>query len=237
MGRRPTAGVFPDALPGVDARHARPRLGDARPPLTTTLLAGTAATLLALVLVVGCLEHEVRARTAATRRALAVVYLPLLVPQIGFLFGVQVILLLGRLDGTWTALVGMHLLFVLPYVFLSLREPYLALDPATSSRAAASGAPGPSCSRASSCRCCCARSWRCRGGLRGQRRPVPADPVRRRRPAHHPDDRGGGLASGADRRIGAVYAFVQALLPMAGFTLALLVPRFLYRDRRGMAVA
>jgi putative thiamine transport system permease protein len=45
------------------------------------------------------------------------------------------------------------------------------------------------------------------------------------------------LASGADRRIGAVYAFVQALLPMAGFTLALLVPRLLYRDRRGMVVA
>jgi putative thiamine transport system permease protein len=121
---------FPDALPGrwtLDTlARASATLGR---PLVTTLLAGTAATLLALVLVVGCLEYEVRARTAATRRALAVVYLPLLVPQIGFLFGVQVILLLGRLDGTWTALVGMHLLFVLPYVFLSLREPYLALDP------------------------------------------------------------------------------------------------------------
>lgn len=44
------------------------------------------------------------------------------------------------------------------------------------------------------------------------------------------------LASGADRRIGAFYAFVQAVLPMAAFTLALLVPRRIYSDRRGMGV-
>ena len=230
---------FPDALPGQwtlgTITRASATLGR---PLTTTLLAGVASTLLALVLVVGCLEHEIRARTAATRRVLALVHLPLLVPQIGFLFGVQVILLLGRLDGTWTALVGMHLLFVLPYAFLSLREPYLALDPRYELQGRCLGRSAafvfvrvklPMLLRPLLAAATVAFAVSIGQYLptlfagAGRLTTLTTDAV--------------ALASGADRRIGAVYAFVQALLPMAGFTLALLVPRFLYRDRRGMTVA
>jgi putative thiamine transport system permease protein len=42
------------------------------------------------------------------------------------------------------------------------------------------------------------------------------------------------LASGGDRRIVGVYAFLQALLPLLVYGLALAVPAFLFRRRRGL---
>jgi putative thiamine transport system permease protein len=98
-------------------------------PTGTTLVVGLVATLVALALVTGCLENETRRQRRPGQRALALVYVPLLVPQIGFLFGVQVLFLwLGLSDG-WLALIWAHLLFVLPYVFLTLADPYRSLDP------------------------------------------------------------------------------------------------------------
>jgi putative thiamine transport system permease protein len=230
---------FPDALPASwtlrTVERAGRSLGD---PLLTTLIAALAATLIALVLVIGCLEHEAARRIQITRRALAVVYLPLLVPQIGFLFGVQILLLLTGLDGTWPALIAAHLLFVLPYVFLSLGDPYRALDPRYAQTAA-----------------CLGRSRRfvfIAVKLPMLTRPILAAAavgfavsVGQYLPTVFA---GGGrlttltteavaLAAGADQRVAAVYAFIQAALPMCGFTLALLVPRWLYRHRRGMSVA
>ena len=66
--------------------------------------------------------------------------MPLLVPQIGFLFGVQVLFLwLGLADG-WLAVIWTHLLFVLPYVF-DLADPYRGLDPRYARTALALGKP------------------------------------------------------------------------------------------------
>ncbi|MDP9138901.1 MAG: ABC transporter permease, partial [Pseudomonadota bacterium] len=42
------------------------------------------------------------------------------------------------------------------------------------------------------------------------------------------------LASGGDRRLNAVYALLQALLPFAGFLLAIVAPAVLYANRRGL---
>lgn len=42
------------------------------------------------------------------------------------------------------------------------------------------------------------------------------------------------LAAGGDRRVIGVYAILQALLPWLGFTLAIFVPAWLYRERREM---
>jgi putative thiamine transport system permease protein len=44
------------------------------------------------------------------------------------------------------------------------------------------------------------------------------------------------LASGGDRRVIGVYSFLQALLPWIGFMLAIGLPAWFYRDRRGMKV-
>ena len=121
---------YPDALPQeltINAwQRAAPLL--AAPLLHSTGLAALSA-LLALALTLACLERESRSGRAAKERTLALLYLPLLVPQIGFLFGVQV--LAARLDlvGTFLAVAWAHLLFVLPYVFLTLGDAWRALDP------------------------------------------------------------------------------------------------------------
>jgi len=60
---------------------------------------------------------------------LLILYAPLILPQVSFLFGAQVLLVTVGLDGHWAGLIWAHLLFVLPYIFLSLSEPYRALDP------------------------------------------------------------------------------------------------------------
>jgi len=78
--------------------------------------------------VVGCLENEQRRGLTLSNRALWLLYTPLLVPQVAFLFGTQVLAIQIGIDATWLALVWSHLLFVLPYVFLTLGDPSRALD-------------------------------------------------------------------------------------------------------------
>lgn len=81
-----------------------------------------------MVLVIACLEHETRRGLHPGRRVDWILYAPLLVPQVAFLFGVQVLLVACRLDGAWGAVVWCHLTFVLPYVFLSLAGPWRRMD-------------------------------------------------------------------------------------------------------------
>ena len=61
--------------------------------------------------------------------ALSLLYLPLLVPQVAFLFGAQVLLVRAGFDGALAAVIWAHLIYVLPYLFLSLADPWRALDP------------------------------------------------------------------------------------------------------------
>ena len=44
------------------------------------------------------------------------------------------------------------------------------------------------------------------------------------------------LASGGNRRVIGVYAFLQMLLPVLGFAVATLVPALVFRNRRAMRV-
>jgi putative thiamine transport system permease protein len=81
------------------------------------------------LLVIAVLEQEVQQGAKARRRHRWFIYAPLILPQIGFLFGIQSLLVRIDLDGTWVGLAWTHFLFVLPYVYLSLSEPWRALDP------------------------------------------------------------------------------------------------------------
>lgn len=96
-------------------------------PAVTTVLLGLGTAGLALALVLASVEQESRAGPRATCRMLTLAYLPLLVPQISFLFGLQALLVRLNLDATAVGLAWAHLVFVLPYVILMLRAPYLAL--------------------------------------------------------------------------------------------------------------
>jgi putative thiamine transport system permease protein len=225
---------WPEQLePGRWLEHAGRLLG----PAWTTLAVGASAAALALVLVVGCLENESRRRRPPGLGALTLVYLPLLVPQIGFLFGVQVLLVRTRLDGSWLGLAWSHLLFVLPYVFLALADPYRSLDPRYARSALALGKP----------------PWLVwtRIKLVMLLRPLLvalavgfAVSVAQYLPTLFA---GGGrfatlttetlaLSAGGDRRVVGQLGLLLALLPLLGFGLALAVPAWRFRHRRAMRV-
>lgn len=233
------AGVwrFSDALParwsGATWQAQAPALSG---PAQATLFIGLAATLLALLLVVPCLENE--RRTGRTpRRALALLYVPLLVPQIAFLSGMQQALLRLHLDGGAVALVWAHLVFVLPYVFLSLADPWRALDERLLRSAACLGAS----------------PWRVR--LRVTL-PLLARPLLAAAAVGFAVSvglylptlfAGAGrvasltteavtLASGADRRIVAATALLQAAFPLVFYALAVGLPSWRARHRRGLAL-
>ena len=56
-------------------------------------------------------------------------FLPLLIPQIGFLFGLQVMLLWLGLDGHVMAVIWVHCLYVFPYIWLALAPSWRRWDP------------------------------------------------------------------------------------------------------------
>ena len=207
-------------------------------PALTTLVVGLAATLIALALTLACLEHEAHlsARRSARARGAQVLwllYLPLLVPQVAFLFGTQVLLVRIGLDATLLAVIWAHLIFVLPYMFLSLADPWRAFDARYARSALALGSP----------------PWRV---LLRVKLPILLKPlliacavafavsVGQYLPTLFA---GSGrvatltteavtLSGGADRRVIGTWALLQAVLPWLGYVLAALLPAVLYARRR-----
>lgn len=229
---------FPDALPQAWSLATWRAQGQAlAAPAAATLGLASASTLLALVLVLLCLEAESRFALAPGRGATLILYLPLLLPQIAFLFGLQVVLVRLRLDGMALAVVWAHLLFVLPYVYLSLADPWRALDPRMLRAAVALGA-GP---------------WRC---FLAVKLPLLLRPVLAAAAVGFAVSvslylptlfAGAGriatltteaitLAAGSDRRILGAYALLQAVLPLLVYSVAIAVPAWHHRNRAGMQV-
>ncbi|MDB4837709.1 hypothetical protein OAH87_04495 [Marinomonas sp.] len=56
------------------------------------------------------------------------IYIPILLPQIGFLFGLHVLLIYLDLNGSFYTIVALHLMYVLPYVYLTLKGPYFSYN-------------------------------------------------------------------------------------------------------------
>ena len=228
---------FPAALPDAWSMQTwalqLPRMaGTVLNTVGLALVSACAAVLLA----VACLEAETRRGKAPARRVLWLVYAPLLVPQIAFLYGFQVALVKLGLDGNWLAVAWAHLVFVLPYAFLSLADPWRALDPRYARTATGLGLT----------------PWRvlCRVRLPMLLKPLLlafavgcAVSVGQYLPTLFA---GAGrvatltteavtLSSGADPRIMGVYAILQAAIPLLVYGTAWAVPAALYRRRRGMS--
>jgi putative thiamine transport system permease protein len=224
---------FPALLPaGLQASAWTAAAAGLAGATRTTLVTGALASLMALALTVACLEHE--ARTGRRQRALALAYLPLLVPQVSFLFGLQVLFARLGLDATFPGLLWSHLVFVLPYLFLLLREPYLAVDRHTLAAAATLGSRS-------------GRVW-ARVRLPLARRPLlvatavgfsvsvaqylPTVLIGAGRwPTLTTETL--GLAAGGDRRLAAAASLLLALPPLVALAVALALPSpRLGRDRR-----
>lgn len=227
---------YPEALPQsltlAGWMRQAPALGV---PLSTTLWVGLAATGLALLLVLGCLEQEQRRGRALSPRGLWLLYLPLLAPQVGFLFGAQVLMVWAGLDGTALALVWSHLLFTLPYLFLALADPYRALDERYARAARCLGA-GPLRVFAQVTLPILLKPVLIAAAIGfavsvGQYLPTLFAGAGRYMTL---TTEAVSLAAGADRRVVGIYAFLQGALPFLGFSLALLLPAWLYRRRAGL---
>ena len=228
---------YPDFLPeSWSLRVWEQHAGNVTALAGITALIGAAATLIAIVLALACLENEQRRGLRVGQGALWALYIPLLVPQIGFLFGAQMLLVQFSLDATLFAVIWAHLLFVMPYVFLSLADPFRALDPRYARSAAALGASParifftvklPMLARPLAIACAIGFSVSIALYLptlfagAGRIATLTTEAVT--------------LSSGGDRRVIGVYAFIQALLPLTIYAIALALPAVIYRNRRGMA--
>jgi putative thiamine transport system permease protein len=204
----------------------REQLPGAARAIGTTALLGISASAAALALVIAVLEQEHRQTSVMRRLHGALVYAPLVLPQIGFLFGVHGMLVMSSLDGTWPGLAWTHLLFVLPYVYLSLSEPWRALDPRYGRTALCLGRRPmavlvtikiPLLARpilvalALGFAVSVAQYLPTLFAGAGRFQTVTTEAV--------------ALAAGGDRRVVGVYAALQMLLPAAGFAMALALTR------------
>lgn len=207
-------------------------------PLLLTLGVALAATALSLALAVAWLQAAGERLRLERRWTEALIWLPLIVPQIGFLYGVNVAFLRAGMSGGLAAVIWGHVLFVFPYVLLVLAGPWRAVDRRLLAQAAALGA-GPM-RRLFAVRLPVLLRPLCTAVAIGV-----AVSVAQYLPTLL---LGAGrietltteavtLAAGADRRVAGVMGVLQALVPMAVFALALAVPGVIYRNRRGMEPA
>ena len=197
-------------------------------PFWTTLWLALAACLLCLPAVLLWLEW-------GPKRLNALLYLPLIVPALPLVAGQYAVLLQTQLDGTAVALVWSHLLWVLPYMVLTLIGPYRAFDARLMTSARALGN--------SPWRACLSVKWPM------LLRPILATlavgfavSVAQYLPTLFA---GGGrfvtvtteavaLSAGGNRRVLAVQALLQIALPLAAFGLAAAAGHWLGRHRTGL---
>ena len=124
-----TSWRFPDVWPqGLTVSNWQQHLEGLMVPSMNTLGVAVVSTLVALVLAVGVLECEARTGKRPWAGSLTVLYLPLVLPEVAFLFGAQILLVATGLDGRWATVAWVHFVFVFPYVFLSLADAYRAWD-------------------------------------------------------------------------------------------------------------
>lgn len=228
---------FPDALPSTWNLDIWSRQLHALVwPLGNTVVLAALTTGVALLLAIAWLEAEDRTGTRDRAIPWHPVYIPLLLPQIAFLFGAQVLAVKLQFDGTFLAVAWAHFLFVFPYVLLALGDPWKALDPRYIRSAAALGA-SPT------------------GALIRIKLPILFRPiaiavaigfavsVAQYLPTLFA---GSGriatltteavaTASGGDRRVVGVFAFLQTLLPLAVYLAALVIPRIVFANRRALS--
>lgn len=227
---------WPDLLPSAwSLRIWQANLPGWSMTALNSLLIGLASTLLSLVLAIAWLESGDRRGRRGMGWMTAAIYVPLLLPQLSFLMGLNILLLRLTIPGGIGAVIFAHCLFVFPYVLIALSDPWRAVDPRLTKTAAALGAG----------------QWR---RLIRIKLPVLMAPlgvaaaigfavsVAQYLPTLF---LGAGrvatltteavsLSASSDRRVVGVYAVLQAALPWLGYALAVALPAILHRNRRDL---
>jgi len=191
------------------------------------------ASVIALTLSVAALQTQ----GARPARIMGLIYLPLIVPQIAFLPGLASFALILGLDGTLGTVMAVHLVFVLPYVYLVLADPWRAWDARAGLVAASLGARPlrvlwavrlPMLLRA----LCVAFAV---GFATSIAQYLPTLLIGAGRVGTVTTE-AVALASSANRRLIGVWAVVQMALPMGVFATCLALPALIWRNRQGMRI-
>ncbi len=196
--------------------------------LLSSLLIGSVATFIGLCLAVIVLEARPRFHPI-------IIYFPLILPQISFLFGLNIAFLQLNIGVGFGSVIWAHLFFVLPYFLITLSDPWRRLDQRYVEIAASLGCPPFQ------------RLFKVKFQLllrpvmlsvavgfsvsialylptvflgAGRVETLTTEAV--------------ALTSSGDRRIIGLYGFLLMLLPLMGFWFARLFPALKFRERRGM---
>ncbi|NMH59875.1 ABC transporter permease [Alteromonas ponticola] len=129
---------FPAVLPdGITLLHWQTALPALAEPVKNTLMLGAMVSVLAVIVALLALEAEVsvlpklgwqRQRLEHSLLQLTL-YLPLMVPGVAFLFGLVWFQQRFFSGGIFPHVMLSHLVYVMPYVYISLALPYRRLDP------------------------------------------------------------------------------------------------------------
>ena len=227
---------YPDAAPqAFTTKNWARHWPDISQSLLTTFLIATLSVLIALALVIGCLEAEHRRNRPLSTKGLWLIYAPLLIPQIAFLPGIQTALLMVNAQSGFWPVTVMHIVFVLPYVFLSLADPWRSWDTRIDTVARSLGTPPIRI-------------------LLTLRLPMLLRPILTAVAVgfavsvgqYLPTLLAGGgrvatltteavaLSSGGDRRAIGTFGVAQTLAVIAPFAIATLVPYWLWRNRKAL---
>ena len=198
--------------------------------IAIALLSVTAAIVLSLI----TLEAQTRSRANTTRLS-TFLYLPLLIPQVVFVSGIAVFAERTRLSPSLLLVAGGHFFFVMPYVYLTLQSGYARLDSRWLLLAKTLGASSAVC------------FWRVRIPLISTQLItaamlgltislslyLPTQILGAGRVPTITTEAIALVSSGSRGTIGT-WALLQSALPTLCFMLALLAPRLIWSNRKGM---
>ncbi|MBL8225360.1 MAG: hypothetical protein JNM50_08525 [Chromatiales bacterium] len=203
-------------------------------PLATTLALALATAGVALMLTLWAAE-ALAARSSARAQVAALLFVPLLLPQLAFLFGWQVLLARLRIDGLFVAVLWSHLVFALPYVWGVLAEARGGLDPRLPLVARTLGAGrGTAWWRVTAP--LLLRSTLVAGALAmavSAAVYLPTLFAGAGRVATLATEAAAAIASG-NLQEAAAHAALQVVVPLTAFTAAAVASRCVFRDRRGV---
>jgi putative thiamine transport system permease protein len=227
--------IFPERLSGETWQAHASTIAR---PLANAAAIGLLATAVAAFLTLSLLERQVRCGSSTKWWTSQLLYVPLIVPQIAFLPGLHILLIALNLDSNILAVATGHLVFVLPYIYLSLSQPWSFFDDRYRQVALSMGASPLRVllqvrlpMLLSAVLTAFAVGFAVSVGqylptllLGAGRFPtITTEAV--------------ALASGGDRRLTALLAILQSLLPFAVFLAALFLPLALFHNRRGLRTA
>lgn len=225
-GDWPYPKAFPSNLTGLHWQNALTQLSE---PVSNSVLMAFISSAVALLLSLFALEAS--SHTIKSGRWIAYcIYTPLLVPGVAFLFGLLWVQQALFSQAVFLPVLLSHLIYVIPYVYLSLAVSYQNFNPRLVQVAAGLGAKP------------CKIFWRIKVPQMFAAIMVAfALGLAISLSQYLPTLLSGGgryatltteavaLANGASRRTSAVYAILQMILPLFGFILAAWLPQWIYR--------